>query len=628
MSKPIMLLLAGACCCLAGRAAVPPPEQLLPMDTILVVTAPDWGKAWAFLNGTAYGRLWQDPAIKPFRDKLVEKFTTEVLTPAEQNFKIKFSDYQGLAQGQVTFAVIPAGQHDNPDFHFAEVLLVDTRDHADQLKNNLADIQKKWADGGLPMKAVKLRDIDFTTLIASPDDLSWNKIFQKSKPGEAPAAGGKPQKNVELTIGQSGSLLIVGDSTEAIEKVLSRQAGGLAPPLGDEADFQADYGARLRNSPIYAWINARALLEFLSKPPAGMSEAASADALKFNTLADLMGLGNLASACLSFQISSAGMGAELFVRVPDQNRHGLLKAFSSDPKDARPPGFVPADAVKFWRWRLNIPRSWAALEGTLNESNPALMATVNAALQMAGKDKDEHYDLKAELLENVGDDIISYQKAPVGNTLADLKAAPSIYMIGSPNPQNLATALKTGMRLLGRGPSDIKEREFLGRTINTFAMPAMPAGQAPLAPFNFSGSGGYLAMSTDASILEEFLRSSDSKAKALADMGGLTEAAQNVGGMATGWFGLDNQIQSMRPLFEVVRKQSLSFADILGTPQTMEDQMQGYQVADRLWSWADFSLLPSFDAVSKYFYYSVYSGSFSTEGFALKIFSPTPPQLR
>jgi hypothetical protein len=32
--------------------------------------------------------------------------------------------------------------------------------------------------------------------------------------------------------------------------------------------------------------------------------------------------------------------------------------------------------------------------------------------------------------------------------------------------------------------------------------------------------------------------------------------------------------------------------------------------------------------VSKYFYYSVYAGRFSPEGFTLKIFAPTPPALR
>jgi len=49
---------------------------------------------------------------------------------------------------------------------------------------------------------------------------------------------------------------------------------------------------------------------------------------------------------------------------------------------------------------------------------------------------------------------------------------------------------------------------------------------------------------------------------------------------------------------------------------------------EALRQWADFSLLPPFDTIAKYFYFSIYSGSFSSEGFAFKVFMPTPPQLR
>src|ERR1700691_4769229 len=101
---PLLLVLAGIC--LQGRAAVLPPERILPKDTVLVVTAPDWPKTWAFLTNSSYGRLWQDPALRSFKDKFIGKFTTDALDPLEQNLGIKFSDYGGLLQGEVTFALL------------------------------------------------------------------------------------------------------------------------------------------------------------------------------------------------------------------------------------------------------------------------------------------------------------------------------------------------------------------------------------------------------------------------------------------------------------------------------------------------------------------------------------------
>jgi hypothetical protein len=44
--------------------------------------------------------------------------------------------------------------------------------------------------------------------------------------------------------------------------------------------------------------------------------------------------------------------------------------------------------------------------------------------------------------------------------------------------------------------------------------------------------------------------------------------------------------------------------------------------------WMDFSLLPPFEAVSKYFYFNVYAGSANVEGITIKYFSPTPPGLK
>jgi hypothetical protein len=45
-------------------------------------------------------------------------------------------------------------------------------------------------------------------------------------------------------------------------------------------------------------------------------------------------------------------------------------------------------------------------------------------------------------------------------------------------------------------------------------------------------------------------------------------------------------------------------------------------------NWMDFSLLPSFDRVSKYFYFTVYGGSANVDGITFKFFAPAPPSLR
>jgi hypothetical protein len=624
MANRFLLLLILGGFCAGARAAVLPPEKLLPKDTAMVVTVPDSVAAWGILTNSPYGRLWRDPAVKAFKDKFVDKFGSDILTPLERSLGIELSAYRGLARGQATFALLPIVQPDKPEDHFAKLFLLDTKDQAAQLRTNLADIRQKWAAAGKPMKTQKIREVEFTTLVISPDELSWDKILARTN--HAPAAddiAGKASTNkMEITFGQTGSLLLASDSIQAIEKVLSRQAGGLLPALEEQPAFQADFAARLRGAPFYTWINVKDSIDILTKTPAGDGdEAGNAPALKPDSPLAASGLTGLTSVCFTYRSLPEGLAAQLFVGVPESKRRGLLQALVGEARDSNPPAFVPSDVTKFWRWRINIPHSWSQIETMLNEFNPQYGSVINFVLQTAGKDKDANYDLKSELLGNLGDDIIHYEKAPHGNTLADLNSAPSLYLIGSPNAGKLAAALKTGLNFMGTA----KEREFLGRQIFTLTTPVQ--GAMPAHSFSFAGSGGYVALSGDTEILEEFLRSGDSKGKTLNDTPGLADAAQKAGGMGTGLFGFDNQSLSMRVVLEMLRQHPVTLQDILGSSSMMGSVNTGDQAA-RLREWADFSLLPPFDAVSQYFYFSVYAGGFSPEGFTMNFFAPTPPKLR
>ena len=44
--------------------------------------------------------------------------------------------------------------------------------------------------------------------------------------------------------------------------------------------------------------------------------------------------------------------------------------------------------------------------------------------------------------------------------------------------------------------------------------------------------------------------------------------------------------------------------------------------------WVDASLLPAYEKISKYFYFTVYGASTTPESINFKAFAPTPPELR
>ena len=611
-------------------AEEPPAQKLLPKDTVVVVTVPDAPKGLGVLTNSDMGRIWRDPAVKAFKDKFLAKLQTSGVAPLERQLGVHFADYEGLAQGQITFAIVPVDHPATNEDRYAAVLLLDAKDHAPQLATNLTALQKKWIDAGKTLKTEKIREIQFATLMLSSEDLSLQKLLPNlADTNDVDNLLPKPAPHkIELTVGQSGSLLLVSESPQVIEKILARQAGGLLAGLDEEPSFQGDFAARLRGAPFFVWFNPKPFLAELAKPQtpeAGSGQSPLSDTAAGNGALATLGLTGFTSASIAYRDTPDGLSLQFFVGAPESGRRGLLKAIAIEAKDCAPPPFVPADAVKFSRVRLDIPKSWRSLESTLNQINPSAAQLITYFLDLAGKAKDEKYDLRSELLGNLGDDIINYERNPVNTTLGDLREAPEIYLIGSPSPVKLAAALKVAMGLLTTADK-IKDREFLGRTICSATLPITPQGGSRAC--HFAASGGYLAITSDVEMLEEFLRSSDNNKPGLSQTPGLGEAAQKAGGgISAGIFVFNNDKENSRILLETLRKEAISGPDLMGLLglESRANKISTVEEANQFKDWFDFSLLPPFETLAKYFNYSVWAGGFTPEGFSLNCFTPALP---
>jgi len=339
-----------------------------------------------------------------------------------------------------------------------------------------------------------------------------------------------------------------------------------------------------------------------------------------NAMLNASGLTGLKSVSLSYREAHDGSQLNFYLAAPEAARQGLLKIFAAVPKDANPPGFVPADAMKFSRWRIDGQKSWAELQKMLAAISPGALASLNAtidAVNALARQKDPDFDLRKNLIANLGDDFISYQKAPAGNTLADLNQAPSLFLFGAANADQAALALKNVASLMYGQQNAPEPRDFLGRKIYTIPLPGRraPGAAAPVSRSLYcAASGGYVALTADVSTLEEYLRSNTGQARPLREIAGLAEAAQHVGGAGSGLFGYENQRETVRAAFTSLKNAAANDQTMAVFPKSFRD-------------WMDFSLLPDYDQVSKYFYFSVYGGGATADGLSFKVFAPRPPQL-
>ncbi len=628
------ILVPALCCWLAltTRAAVPPAEKLLPDTTQFVLTIPDFTKARDVYIHSPQVQLWQDPAMKPFREKLWGKFSSDMLAPLERQLGVHFDDFTNLLQGQITLALLPgkpaAGEH--ADMSVELLLILDTRDKSAQLKSQLAELKKKWVDAGKALRTEKIRDLEFAVISPPTEGAAKDAKEDKDAADKLPA---KPAEKNEFYIGQADSLLLVSTATQPIESVLAALAGSGARPLDELPSFASQKGSLFRGATFFGWLNTKPLVDALIKQDEGVKEI-EADtnpfSFKWAKVVSATGLGGLKSVAFSYSDSPEGGQFNGALGVPESARTGIFKILAGEPKETKPPTFVPADAVKFTRWRLDGQKSWATLLKAVGEISPQWLGSLNLGITMAeasAKEKDPDFSIKKNFIGNLGDDIITYSKAPKSSSAADIAAAPNLMLIGSPNGEQIALSLKSIFALLGSASGTTAEREFRGHKIYSLPLPTMPgsAGGAPLS-FNYCASGGYLALSADTAMLEEYLRSSENQEKSLRDNPSLAEAMQKVSGDGTCLFGYADQTADMRALFELLRSNG-NPVNALGSASAAA-MLLGGQGPAKLKEWSDFSQLPPFDQLAKYFSYTVYAAGANQDGLFLKVFMPTPPQLK
>jgi hypothetical protein len=608
------------------RAAVPPAEKLLPADTLLLATAPDFAAVRAAARQSPGWRFWNDPAMKPFHDKFMAKWNEKFIASLEHDLGVKLGDFADLPQGQLTFAITQNGWNGSDDNQQPGlILLLDARDQGGLLKTNLDTLRKKWTENGKAIRTETVRGVSFSVVTLSSNDIpTLAGLFPRRPPVQELGKEPKPEKPGELVVGQFQSLLIAGSSMKAVEPVVAHLSGGAAPALNDNAAFAADKLAQFRNAPLYyAWFNTKTFFDVLAhiaQEPPNPEAPTLLPPLSPNAMLNASGLTGLKSVSLSYREAHDGSQLNFYLAAPEAARQGLLKIFAAVPKDANPPGFVPADAMKFSRWRIDGQKSWAELQKMLAAISPGALASLNAtidAVNALARQKDPDFDLRKNLIANLGDDFISYQKAPAGKTLADLNQAPSLFLFGAANADQAALALKNVASLMYGQQNAPEPRDFLGRKIYTIPLPGRraPGAAAPVSRSLYcAASGGYVALTADVSTLEEYLRSNTGQARPLREIAGLAEAAQHVGGAGSGLFGYENQRETVRAAFTSLKNAAANDQTMAVFPKSFRD-------------WMDFSLLPDYDQVSKYFYFSVYGGGATADGLSFKVFAPRPPQL-
>jgi hypothetical protein len=630
MMRAIWLAALGTvvgCVLRAGQAA-PTPQTLLPADVLGFLATPQWEAASVALAQSPYGQLWADPAMRPFAQSYEARFRKEILDPLHKTLGFDVAACSRLWQGPVILAWTATPPDNRLGQSTGFLLIADTGSKSAQLATNLAVWRQGWTNSGKALKPIRLRGVEFSVIDFPLADVTriLDKLLPDSQPAHEGASAAPPQPiQAEWTIGQAGSLFLVSDSAREIDKVLALQAGPKGRSLAENKTFAAD-APQLQDAQACLWINVKAAMDQTATAPAG--EGKEPGPLSLRAMLPGLGFGGLQSASLTARGSADGTHVTVRVRVPQAGRKGLFQILGLETKDSSPPAFIPADVLKFSRARVSLAAAWGRVETMLAEVSPAAAGFLKFIIDTAGKDKDENFDLRQKLIARLGDDLISYTPGlrPGAEVRAD--SPPSVVLVGAPNPDQVAVALKSLPSLLPPETTRWKEREFLGRTIYSVTVPQkQDDGTYATGPAWFFAAGGaHVAISSDGDMIQDYLRGADAVTRTLRQRPGLAEAAQAVGGTSTGCFSYENSGETARRFFALAKKESFNAASILGAMKW--GSQVGLDPQAGPLAWGDFFLLPSYDRVARYFHFDVSTLSQNSEGFTYRSFAPTPPGLK
>ncbi len=626
------------------QAAIPPAENLLPSDTLAFFSVPDCAspqRAAAAKSSSSWIVLGVTRTMKPFRDmRWWRKWNDQFMAPLEHDLGVRAADFMDLPQGQFTLAVTVAGSTGHNDVPPGMLLLLDAKGKSDSLKTNLAALEKRWSDSGRTLRKETIHGVEFTVVPLASNDFAG--ILPKKTPvselGKEPE---KPEKPGEIYLAQFETLLIAGNSPKAVEPVAAHLTGGSAPAIADNAVFAADKVSQFRDNPQYiAWFNGKSFFDLVSQTPADSGDEDSPSPLGMSPVKAFgaLGLSGMKSITFAMHETHEGSMVTLHVAAPEAERNGVVKILAIPPKDASVPPFVPADAVKFSRMRLDGKQAWAEVQKVISTISPSGPVLLNQAINMAnqfGQQKDPGFDIRKDLFGNLNDDIVVYQKAAiVGSSLAELANPPTLYLIAVSNPDATINAVKAIGTMSDPQDSPAEPRDFLGRKIYTIAMrPASGRGASasPQRALYVSASGGYIALSMDSAMVEEFLRSAQGQNKPLRENAGLQSALEHLGGAGAGTFSYEDHRSDARTGLLMLKTQPAALgegiSEITGVPDTVVNALMMNPSMKSFLNGLDYSLLPDYGAISKYFYISAYTGGADAGGLTFKFFNPRPPTL-
>jgi hypothetical protein len=610
-SYALMLLCSYALMLLCPPSAIdaaelPETARLLPPETVVLLDIDNFTRLEQQFKKTSLYQLYKDPAMAAFLDDFKAKWKEEARGSKDEFARI-IADAAALPQGRAAVALVFDEQ--TIDANEPPILLIAEWDErTEKVKEAIGKMVEKAVEDGARRKTEDYRGVSITTItIESSTALSYCFI---------------------------DDCLIGSMLPDVLKFVIAHIKGAGSPTLADDDDFTAT--TRAVGPPAEGQIDL-----YVSIKQAIKAMTAVDDTGKTKTMITNLGLDNVTSLGCSIDLARGPGGSSFgkaFLKI-DGDKKGICKMLDMESAALRVPQFVPASAYSVSFINLNFKKAYNELAGILSRVLPQFAMLMYIPLTPPGPQGEPPLQLQNGIIDHLGSQIIiaqSIDKSSSGATGETQRpaAAESLVAVAVNNRNALEKTLLLLHNMVAPNNPDAR-RELLGHTIYLvdvsgllpgFISPPRTPVQAPVAPgtarlprLAFTVTDTHLIFASEAAVERAIRALSNTEAEPLRSAKWFTEAKSNIPSVV-GLADLQNSAASGEQFWTTLRESKEPGEGEDSSAQLGVGAGSGSALPLLMLSQAgpdmfDFSLLPEFDAVRKYFGLSAFYGISRPDGF-------------
>jgi hypothetical protein len=489
-----------------GRAATPP-EKMLPDSTIAFVKIQNAAALREAFLQSQFGQLWNDPAVKAWKDDILERIDAESKTLKEK-VGVTYRELFDLPQGQTSIAFLKA---ENPEVPIVVQIIADAGKNAKTMESVLTRATKQGESNGAKVTTESFRGLKIH-VIQPPKEKADPKDKDKKDQPEAP-----------IVWSNQGSVFYIGSDVAVLKDVLSHEQGRNDALAASESYVQAvkKLGPE---TPVFWYVDLPKFIKLMAQAGATANANANANggggaapdpnqAQQIDAMIQVTGLNGLRAATGSFTLNAGTFDslAKTLVLVQGQPQ-GLLKVFRLPKVALKPEPWVPASVASYQTISWDLDHAYVALNELANMFQPGIIDVLQQ--QLVGPNGGEPLKFKQDIFDPLGDRItlISDFKKPVREDSERMLLA-----VALDDARAFQNTLNKLIELTGGQP---KKRDFQGTTIYDFdvAQMANAAGAGggpgngpgnnlrPRGPVSVAIAKDTLFVSSEPTLLEQVLR--------------------------------------------------------------------------------------------------------------------------